>query len=239
MRKHIITTLILPLFFGCQSKPLEKEGNNSTGHENRTIHDKELSEAKSTPEEPKKLIFNTIEDYAQLTSKEELINTFGKENVKHGVSLYAEGSVELKHSIVTNPKNKHVIKYLWNEENPKKLSFLEVDYYDYNEEYEVQGNQKVLSNCGFYTGMPINDLRKWNGADFEFSGFGWDYEGGVSVQPKSRLNSCHVGIKLGLKLTESMNGLDELYGDVELNTSNQLVKKAPIIIDRLYYNMGN
>ena len=187
------------------------------------------------PEEPVELVFNTIEDYAQLKTKEEIIAAFGKESIKSGTSWYAEGTVQLKHTVVRNPKNKHIVKYVWNEENPKKLSSIEINYFDWNEDFEVKGTQKVLSACGFYTGMPINELRKWNGADFNFSGFGWDYEGGVFATPKSRLSSCPVTIKLGLKLDGNMDGLDGLYGDQELNTSDESVKKAPIIIEKITY----
>ncbi len=187
------------------------------------------------PEEPVELVFNTIEDYAQLKTKEEIITAFGKENCKSGTSWYAEGTVQLKHTVVTNPKNKHIVKYVWKEENPKKLGSIEINYFDWNEDYEVKGTQKVLSACGFYTGMSINELRKWNGADFTFSGFGWDYEGGVFVTPKSRLSTCPVSIKLGLKLDGNMDVADGFYGDTELNTSDPLVKTAPIIVEKISY----
>ena len=187
------------------------------------------------PEEPVELVFNTIEDYAQLKTKEEIISTFGKENIKNGSSWYAEGTVQLKHTVVTNPKNKHIVKYVWNEENPKKLSSIEINYFDWDENFEVKGTQKVLSACGLYTGMSINDLRKWNGADFNFSGFGWDYEGGVFVTPKSRLSTCPVNIKLGLKLDGNLDLAEGLYGDQELSTSLEMVRKAPIIVDKLTY----
>lgn len=236
MNKITTFTLISLLIIGCKTNSEEKENIDVTDDlENSIVNDQNLSEPEEIPEAPKELVFNTIEDYAQLTSKEELMNTFGKENIKEGTSWYDEGTIEMKHSIVTNPKNKHIVKYLWEENNPKKLNSIEVGYFIYNEDYEVQGIQKVLSNCGFYTGMPINDLRKWNGADFNFSGFGWDYEGGVFVMPKSRLSTCSVTIKLGLKNQDYSEDYDELFGDHELSTSNELVKKSPIVIDRLYY----
>ena len=236
MQKIILVALIPFLIFGCKNASDEKDEIDITNNIDKSVF--EEVEVEDIPEPPKELIFNTIEDYALLTTKEELIATFGKENVKNGSSWYAEGTVELKHSIITNPKNKHIIKYLWDERNPKKLSSLEVCYFDWNEDFEVKGTQKIMSACGFYTGMPINDLRKWNGADFNFSGFGWDYEGGVSVMPKSRLSTCPVSIKLGVKSMESMEAFDELYGDQLFNTSNELVKKAPIIVERIYYHLN-
>lgn len=240
MNKITTFTIISLLIFSCKTNTEKIETPDKTDDlENSIVKDQDVSEPEEVTEEPKELVFNTIEDYAQLTSKEELINTFGKENIKNGTSWYAEGTVQMKHSIITNPKNKQIVKYLWDEENPKKLNSIEVGYFDYNENYEIQGTQKVLSNCGFYTGMPINDLRKWNGADFNFSGFGWDYEGGVLAMPKSRLSTCPVTIKLGLENHDYSEEFNELYGDQELSTSNELVKKAPIVIDRLYYYLEN
>lgn len=230
MQKLLTITLISFLFFSCSTEPEEEFVSPDLAD---SIE--EPLEPEEQPEEPVELVFNTIEDYAQLKTKEELIATFGKENIKNGTSWYAEGTVQLKHSIVTNPKNKHIVKYLWDEENPKKLSSIEISYFDYNEDYEVLGTQKILSACGFYTGMPINDLRKWNGADFNFSGFGWDYEGGVFVKEKSRLSTCPVTIKLGLKHDGNLDLAEGLYGDQELSTSSEAVKKAPIIVERLYY----
>jgi len=234
MQKLTFITIISLLFFSCSTEP--EEVTVSPDLEDSIEEPLEPEEA---PKEPKELVFNTIEDYAQVTTKEDLIKTFGKENIKNGTSWYAEGTIQLKHSIVTNPKNKHIVKYLWDEGNSKKLSSIEISYFDYTEDYEIKGTQKVLSACGFYTGMPINDLRKWNGADFTFSGFGWDYEGDVTVKPKSRLNTCRTAIKLGLNHNGNLDLAEGLYGDQELSTSNEAVKKAPIIIDRMYYYLEN
>ena len=231
MHKLTTITLISLLFFSCSTEP-EEEVFVSPDLEDSI---EEPLPPEDVPEEPKELVFNTIEDYGQLKTKEEIIAAFGKENIKNGSSWYAEGTVQMKHTVVTNPKNKHIVKYVWNEENPKKLNSIEINYFDYNEDYEVKGTQKVLSDCGLYTGMSINDLRKWNGADFNFSGFGWDYEGGVFVTPKSRLNTCPVTIKLGLKFDGNLDIAEGLYGDQELSTSLDMLRKAPIIIDKLTY----
>jgi hypothetical protein len=223
---------ILCLFFtACVTEPAEEVFVSPDVEDSM----EEPLDIPEVPEEPVEFVFNTIEDYAKLKTKQEIIDAFGSENVKSGTSWYAEGTVQLKHSLVTNPKNKHIVKYLWNVENPKKLNSIEISYFDWDKNYEVKGTQKVLSDCGVYTGMPINELRKWNGADFNFSGFGWDYEGGVFANDKSRLSTCPVAIKLGLRHDGDLDAAEGLYGDQELNTSNPLVKKGPIIIDRITY----
>ena len=184
----------------------------------------------------KEIEYVFIEDYAALTTKPEIIQTFGKENVVDGSSWYAEGTIELKHTVVTNPKNDQIIKYVWNEEDPKKLNSIEACYYDWTEDYEIRKTQKIESKSGVFTGMPINLLRDWNQADFTFSGFSWDYEGGIFAKEGSRIAKCPVRMKLGLVFEGAQGELDALMGDIELSTKNELVKKAPIIVERLYYN---
>ena len=118
MQNLTTITLISLLFFSCSTEP-EEEVFVSPDLEDSI---EEPLPPEDVPEEPKELVFNTIEDYGQLKTKEEIIAAFGKENIKNGSSWYAEGTVQMKHTVVTNPKNKHIVKYVWNEENPKKLN---------------------------------------------------------------------------------------------------------------------
>ena len=129
MQKLTTITLISLLFFSCSTEP-EEEVFVSPDLEDSI---EEPLPPEDVPEGPKELVFNTIEDYGQLKTKEEIIASFGKENIKNGSSWYAEGTVQMKHTVVTNPKNKHIVKYVWNEENPKKLNSIEINYFDYNE----------------------------------------------------------------------------------------------------------
>ncbi len=238
MQQKLITIFIAFTLVSCSTDSNTRETELSNSDESAVHSDETTNKEVIEPQDANKtLTFNVFEDYAQLSTKQEIIDAFGKENVKHGSSWYAEGTVELKHTIIRNPTNGHRIKYLWDVENPSKLSSIEASYFEYDENYEVVKRQKVATNCGLYTGMKINELRKWNGEDFDFFGFGWDYEGGISVTPKSRLSKCPVHIKLTMEHLSDMEPFEELYGDSEFSTDNELVKKAPILIDIMTYNI--
>ena len=238
MQQQLIAIFIVFALVSCSTDSTTQDPEHSTTDESTVLSSKtdkediiEQDEANSTPE------FKVFEDYAQLRTKQDLIDAFGKENIKDGSSWYAEGTVEFKHTVVRNPTNGHRIKYLWHQDKPTKLSSIEASYFEYDENYEIVNKQKIPSNCGLFTGMKINELRKWCDEDFNFSGFGWDYEGGVFVMPGTKLSKCPVSIKLTMEHHDNMDQFQELYGDIELSTTNELVKKAPIVIDLLVYNI--
>ena len=186
-----------------------------------------------------KAAFSRFEDYATLDTKTKLIATFGEENLIDKVSYYAEGEVKKKTTVLTNPKTNNVIRFLWRDDQPDSLSFIEAFLYIYDaESYEVVDSQHLYTNCGLYTGMDINKLRNWNATDFSFSGFGWDYAGGVFEVEGSRLAACDVKIRLGLQ-ADSKDQNHGLYGDVEFNTANPKVMSAPILVDQLTYHVYN
>ncbi len=237
MYKLSFLALIAVLLFACTSENDVTTTTDTEVETKDTLISQKIDSTNQIVEEDPQIEFNVFEDYAQLRTKQDLIDAFGKENIKHGSSWYAEGTVESKHTIIRNPANGHRIKYLWDEENPAKLSSIEASYFEYNENYEILSKQKIPSSCGLYTGMSINDLRKWTDEDFNFSGFGWDYEGGVFVMPGTKLSKCPVSIKLTLEHHDNMDQFDELYGDIELSTDNKLVRKAPIVVDLMVYHI--
>lgn len=179
--------------------------------------------------------FSTIEDYALITSREQLISEFGEENLVDGESWYAEGTVKLANTVLTNPENGQVIKYLWAEDGCT-LNFLEANYYLFDEVYSILGSQVVSSECGVSTGMSIQELREWNGADFSFFGFGWDYEGGIFQEEGTRIAECPVLIKLSFDLEIEVPGeYRGMYSDQVFNTADCIDQGTPVLIDRLTY----
>lgn len=190
--------------------------------------------AESIPEEETvSRSFSTVEDYSQITSKEDLIDEFGEENLVHGESWYAEGTVRFDHSLLTNPENGHVVKYLWNEDGT--LSSLEVSYTIYDEYYEVLGTQVIHSETGIHTGMALQDLKEWNGEDFDFFGFGWDFGGAIIADEGTRIAESPFQIDLAMHQEMDSEEQLELMGDQELNTSDEIVQDVPIVVERLTF----
>lgn len=221
MKPIIFTFLAIITLSNCSTDNSSKETQDTLTQIN---DDDELS-----PE----IDYSMIEQYAILDCKEKLEIIFGEDNLKNGFSYYAEGTVKLPHTILTNPKNGHVVKYVWTESNPNELGSVEVSFILWNEDYENTGSQKIGSECGIYTGMPLKDLKTWNGKDFMFSGFGWDYAGGIYAQPDTKIYDCKVNIRLDLDFENNFEEYEFLLGDVELSTKDGIVLNAPITVAEL------
>ncbi len=177
--------------------------------------------------------FETLEDYVTITNKTALYAQFGAEHIKEDTSWYGEGTLMLMTSVLTNPTNGHIVNYVWQEDNQEELDMVEVHHVIYNDDYEQIGTQEVYSSTGLYVGMPINDLRKWNGAEFKFSGFGWDYGGGIFVQKGSKFADCKLRMTLDFDYEAEYPGMESLYGDTEFSSDDANVKEAPIFLSYL------
>jgi hypothetical protein len=160
------------LFSSCGDNTNKNETEKDTIVKNESAPDKDAT--KENVEE--KTVY--FEDYAEVKSKKALIEKYGAEHIKTNTEAFAEGTIEREVSILTDPKNGYVIKYVWDEDN-KTLSWLEASEMLFNDNYEVTGKQTIKTKNGLWLGMTLKELRDWNGADFKFSGFGWDFGGGI------------------------------------------------------------
>lgn len=136
----------------------------------------------------------------------------------------------MKHTIIFNTQNNHVVKYVWNKKDSKKLDFIEASHLIYDNKHNIIGSQKIDSECGMTLGMQMDELVAWNKKDFEFTGFGWDSEGNVHPSDFSNLDQCKVKIALGLDKKVNKDPYLSLFGEQMLRSSDDLVKKAPIFV---------
>ncbi len=178
--------------------------------------------------------FEYLEDFAKLDTKTKLYNAYGAENLEDDSQWFAEGTVEYQITRLTDPNTLNVYIYNWSQGNNETLSFIEAPTLIWDNNYEVARRQVVMSKSGVFTGMTIKDLHTWNGADFSFSGFGWDYEGGIFAEEGSNIANAGVIIKLSL---EDYNNPDNthLLGDIEFSTADEGILDAPIMVDRITY----
>lgn len=171
-----------------------------------------------------------LEDYAKLKTRQDVLELFGAEAIENGESWYGEGTMRYAHSLVTNPKTGHVIKYLWSDKDTNTLSFIEVPHKVYDENFEVTKKQMVHSESGIYTGMPIRELAKWNeGVEINFSGFGWDFHGMVHGQDEpSKLKAS--GLSLQMDEDSDTGGELSFLGDVTLSSTDENVLNSQIVV---------
>lgn len=228
MKKIILLSLASVTLWSCNADAEATEENN-TNTEQTTDTTQVAPEV--IEEEAEVADFSKIEHYAIFETKDMLIENFGAENIVDGSSWYGEGSLELQHSVLTNPSNGHVVKYVWQEENPTQLNSIEITGSIRDENYKVIDMQKIGSESGLYTGMTVKEMKEWNGTDFTFSGFGWDFHGNVFPGEGTKISTC--GLSLTMDLNDKLNEAkyDNMYGDVTLSSADEAVLNAPITLD--------
>ena len=172
-----------------------------------------------------------LEDYAQLTDKKSIEAVFGESQMQEGISYYDEGTTQYTHTLVTNPATTHQIKYVWDSEG--KLIFIEANYKRQTENEPQSGIQMTQSDCGIYLGMKLEELATWNGKAISFYGFGWDREGVIKKEEKSKMAGCRVVAKLGIDLDETTPS--SVMGDVLLSSADKKVKSANIFVSQFIY----
>jgi len=174
--------------------------------------------------------YSKIEHYAIFDTRAKLIENFGADNIVDGSTWYGEGSLELQHSVLTNPNNGVEVKYIWEEDNVALLSMIEISSDRRDKDNVSIAKQTVSSECGVFTGMSLAALKKWNGSDIEFSGFGWDFGGGLSHKEGSKISTCNFSILLDLNSIEDYEKHPQYIGDTLLSTSDEAVLNAPISV---------
>lgn len=174
-----------------------------------------------------------FEDYAQFDTRTKLYDEFGEEYLDDDTTWYAEGTVMVLISTLDDPTNGNRIRFGWDEENPEELSFIETWNY---KDYESNKAQRVDAKNGLYTGMPLEEIVAWNdGKHVKFSGFGWDYSGGVFPgQGESNIASSKIQFSLDME-QEGYETHTHLLGDQIFMSSDEAVKGAPIVLGTMVY----
>lgn len=237
MKKIILGFSALALLFACEA---ETKVDNKTTENNKT--ETTPNEDTVATENSAKVVEMTFaamkfEDYGNFENRDKLVAFFGEENLKNGTSYYGEGTMKYAHTLVTNPKTGHVVKILWEEKDTNKVNFIEANYNIYDSEFNLKGNQMLASNSGLALGMPLKDLVTWNeGKEIKFSGFAWDFHGGVFSDEQSKIKTS--GLSLTMDFSDPTGIPTEFLGDVTLSSKDQNVLDAPIVIGTLtkYYH---
>jgi hypothetical protein len=214
----------------------KKDGEDAAKKENTSTKDTVVVETKvDNPAEVAKLKMAemSFEDYAKLTTIEEIEKVFGAEQMKEGISYYAEGTVQYKNTTVTNPATTHEIRYVWGDNG--ELNSIEADYIRRNENFEEVGKQMTKSDCGIHLGMTLEELVAWNEDELSFLGFGWDFEGMVQRKENSKLSNCDVIARLGIDHDPSYPA--EIMGDIDLNSTDENLKGVKIFITNFTYHI--
>lgn len=236
MKKQVIASLFIGGLIACNTENAVIEELQTTKDE-PTVEKDTSSNGTVLKSSEIDLAAFKFEDYGKLKTRAKLIEVIGEDHVINGESWYAEGTVRYLNSMVTNPKNGHVIKVLWNQKDSNRIDFIEASYHIYDKDFIELGVQKIPSSSGLYTGMSINEVLQFNeGKHIHFAGFGWDYAGNHFAKEGSKLSN--TGLRLIMGYTEYDKIPRKFFGDIELSTENDSILNSPIIIEtmKLYPN---
>jgi hypothetical protein len=236
MKKIVYLLPAALIMFACGSE--EESQETSTDNNSNDVATDTLSVDSIATEEVAEGVFETVEDYTTITSKTALYEAFAEDDLIDGESWYAEGTVKFETTTVNNPTNKHTVIYVWDRDNNEDLSSIEFHASVYDEGFNVTGTQEIKSTTGIYTGMPLKDLEEWNGAPFEFSGFGWDFAGGISRIEGTKIEQSPFGIRLDITYNDDTYQMhDALIGDVQWMSDAPETEGAPIHLGTITYWM--
>lgn len=232
MKKSSLYITGLSLFiFACSNSP---ENSESVSNDSTDIAEILADNAENSTSIAGEFMY--FEDYAALKSRTDLEKHFSKDALTETSSFYGEGTYEAKTTILTDKANGHIIRFMWREESPDSIDFIEAHYYISDENYILKNKQKIKSKEGIYLGMPLSELAIWNKEDIQFAGFDWDYGGAIFPGKNGKLKTSPVKLILAL---DSDALYENLLGDIELSTVQPFVQKAPIVVGQMTIHTKN
>lgn len=240
MKSLLILTGLLFLY-SCGAEAEENDGKKQQNEENTTVDSTETSESEDSnseevEDEKEEVVY--LEDFAQFASHAELVEHFGKEDLKKSEAWKAEGTVKFPVTIVY-PDTKHPLSVYWEAdgEEYKNISFVEQNGILYGDDFDYLGvAEKYWKNkVGLEINMDIAALEKVIGP-FEFYGLGWDYGGMVSVVKDELMG---YSLRLDYNFEES-GELPEKYskisGDILFKSDNSIAREMPVRLVTITYS---
>jgi hypothetical protein len=232
MRNTFISLLVLVGCFSCGESESIDPTINQNQSEDSTITVMDTSEI-SQPIDENKPTYEYFEDYIAITTRTELEEVFG-DYLTHDTVWYNEGTERRSISKLDHPETGHKLTYFWQEDNPEQVGDIEVYYHQYDENWEPTGHLELASETGIYLGMPMKELREWNGKPFDFSGFGWDFGGGV-LSDDGKLGTIDFSVFLLMGEEVTAEEYDALVGDMIFSSEDEAAQTAPIYINSFHY----
>lgn len=163
-----------------------------------------------------------VEKIAKSHSPEALLKTYPDANIKEGIGLFDEGTVERAYTILY-PDTKNEIHLIWVSSERKKL---------YEVYFSNRGDWK--SEKAIAIGTTYEELVARNGKPIKVYGFGWDYSGAVDWNGGKLENSK---LQIFLKPTKEPN--PKFYGDGIINPTEAELKELDLTVGQIIYHLGN
>jgi len=163
-----------------------------------------------------------VERLAKTNSTDALQRNYPDANLKEGVGLFEEGTVERAYTILY-PNTKNEIHIIW--ETPERKSVYQV-YFSKDGDWK---SEKAIA-----IGTTYVELIARNGKPIKVYGFGWDYSGAVDWNGGKLENS-----KLQVFLKPATTPKPKFYGDGIITPNEAELKELNLTVGQIIYHLGN
>lgn len=168
-------------------------------------------------------------------SEAELRNVFGDNNVKFDTAWGPEGTNWLCTYLYQGTPDE--VQITWHNETERSdMLMLKISAGIVNDQpVSYKGRWKV--KAGILPGLTLAQLEKLNGKPFTFSGFGWDYGGGVAGWEGGKLENSGISVLLRespliyefMEQTE----LARVLGDQQVSSSEPVLEKMQVQVQEV------
>ena len=155
-------------------------------------------------------------------TQEDLVKMFGEENVKETEIGLGEGETAPGTIIFQGTKDELIVQWQAGQEY-KKIKDIKI---------RNEGTNWKTSE-GITVGTTLEKLKAINGKDFKFTGFEWDYAGGVTSWEDGEIDK---GLKLFLEPTNEEAIFPDLLGDSEFSSDHEKAKEAGLKVASFVIN---
>ncbi len=163
-----------------------------------------------------------VEKIAKMHSPEALLKHYPNANIKEGVDMFDEGTVERAYTILY-PDTKNEIHLIWDTPEKKKL---------HQVYFSNEGDWR--SDKAIAIGTTYEELIARNGKPIKVYGFGWDYSGAVDWNGGKLQNS-----NLQVFLKPAKEPKTKFYGDGIINPTEAELKELRLTVGQIIYHLGN
>ena len=214
MKKIIQILLIIILLNSC-SNEVKKPTIKAT--ETTTVAKKDISE-----------VNYPLDSLLSFDSEEALKKVYGT-HVKRAVGYYPEGMGEYKITLLF-PHSKNQVEFVWEDDS---LHFNKLQYVRI---YTKETDWKTKE--GITIGTSLKELEVFNKQPFAFFGFEWDYSGSIDWKDGA-LAKRNIYGNLALPDGGMTNELMSLLGDVTIESTSEIAKKAKPILSEIIIKRSN
>lgn len=168
-----------------------------------------------------------IENVLNFSSESDLVKVYGKENIVYDTIWGAEGLYAMGTMINVDSFSRVEIMWMNEKERNGLISATLVS------EGDIYGAAVPVgiweSSTGLKLGMTIEQVEKINGRPFQFSGFGWDYGGGLISWEGGTLEGKGISIQIaegaGTKTIPEKEYIT-IIGDIPVLSDNETARKS-------------